>query len=221
MAVLHSFWAPQIWRNLFRGTRKALRKRYVLGTSALRMALALYFFACPRNILLVDTNPIIYLLLAWVTLQVLVLFGQEYLGASFFVPKGWITMPNVYDYHPNLITDPEAPEQNLGDCSICMEPIVIHPDSGLLGEKGDAGLQGPAGAGAALLINASMRRQYAFTPCSHIMHTACLENGCPSRLFAHHVARLCLHYNYMPAYSIGPISILVQRVMHNPAVRNV
>jgi hypothetical protein len=98
----------------------------------------------------------------------------------------WITMPNVYDYHPNLITDPEAPEQNLGDCSICMEPIVIHPDSGLLGEKGDAGLQGPAGAGAALLINASMRRQYAFTPCSHIMHTACLEKWmsiktiCPS-----------------------------------------
>ncbi|KAG8908336.1 hypothetical protein FRB99_007262 [Tulasnella sp. 403] len=179
ITVFHSFWLPQIARNVNRGTRKALSKRYTVGTSVLRALLLLYAFACPDNILLIDTSSTSYLVVAWIALQVLILIGQEYLGASFFIPKGWVTMPDVYDYHPNLIADTEAPEQNLGDCAICMEPIIVRPEGSTQpsGEKFEPGhtQSSSVGSGASLLLNVGIRRHYAFTPCSHIMHTACLE----------------------------------------------
>jgi hypothetical protein len=42
LLLLHSFWIPQIVRNARKGTRRALRKRYVFGTSLARM----YFPLC-------------------------------------------------------------------------------------------------------------------------------------------------------------------------------
>ncbi|KAG9018045.1 hypothetical protein FRB90_012548 [Tulasnella sp. 427] len=187
LGVFHSMWVPQIVRNVSRGTRKALQKRYVVGTTVLRTLLVLYYFVCPENILLLETNPWVYAIILWLGVQVMFLVGQEYLGAHFFIPRGWVTVPEVYDYHPNLMSDPEAPEQNLGDCAICLEPIVIRQESASFGnEKGGDGPHNPVGTGASLLLNAGMRRQYAFTPCSHIMHTACLEQWmrvksiCPS-----------------------------------------
>lgn len=187
LAVFHSMWVPQIVRNITRGTRKALQKRYVVGTTVLRALLVLYYFVCPENILLLETNPWAYGIILWLAIQVLFLVVQEYLGAHFFIPKGWISIPEVYDYHPNLMSDPEAPEQNLGDCAICLEPIVARQEGATFGnEKAGDGHLNPVGTGASLLINAGMRRQYAFTPCSHIMHTACLEQWmrvksiCPS-----------------------------------------
>ncbi|KAG9037882.1 hypothetical protein FRB95_003722 [Tulasnella sp. JGI-2019a] len=194
VTLLHSLWVPQIIRNVKRGTRKALSKRYVVGTSFLRALLMLYIFAYPDNIVFIEANSAVYLLIAWLAFQVLVLIGQEYLGASFFIPKGWVKEPNVYVYHPILpLPDPEAPEQSLGDCSICMEPILI--DGGLGGgsekdhQETASSMFGGAVAGAgsgSSLLGRGMRRHYAFTPCSHIMHTACLEQWmrvksvCPS-----------------------------------------
>ncbi|KAG8922557.1 hypothetical protein FRC03_006669 [Tulasnella sp. 419] len=182
VGVVHSFWLPQIVRNINRGTRKALTKRYVLGTSTLRSLLVLYIFACPDSIFLHETTSWVYVLVAWVAIQVLILVGQEYLGATFFIPAGWVSAPDVYDYHPVLpLPDPEAPEQSFGDCAICMEPIIVRAESGTQSESNDG-----TSIGASLLLSAGMRRHYAFTPCSHIMHTSCLEkwlsikNVCPT-----------------------------------------
>lgn len=34
----------------------------------------------------------------------------------------------TYDYHPPMpLPDPEAPEQSLGDCAICMDAILLDP----------------------------------------------------------------------------------------------
>ncbi|KAG8854026.1 hypothetical protein FRB96_007889 [Tulasnella sp. 330] len=182
VTLLHSLWVPQIVRNVKRGTRKALDKRYVVGTN---------IFAYPENIVFIEANRAVYLLLAWLAFQVLVLIGQEYFGASFFIPKGWVKEPDIYDYHPILpLPDPEAPEQSLGDCSICMEPILIDGGLGVpTSEKdhGSSSMFGSAGGGTRTsLLGRGMRRHYAFTPCSHIMHTTCLEKWmrvksvCPS-----------------------------------------
>ena len=34
--ICYSFWVPQIWRNMSRGTRKAIERRYVAGMSLCR-----------------------------------------------------------------------------------------------------------------------------------------------------------------------------------------
>lgn len=43
--ALHSPWLPQIVRNVKKGSRRALRKRYVLGMTTCRS----YFLLCERN----------------------------------------------------------------------------------------------------------------------------------------------------------------------------
>ena len=106
--------------------------------------------------------------------------SSNYLSLSILIfVLQWVNKPQVYDYHPVLpLPDPEAPEQSLGDCAICMEPIVVHPEGvgfGSIGEKSESGGAASVTVGASMLLNAGMRRSYAFTPCSHIMHTSCLE----------------------------------------------
>ncbi|KZT53510.1 hypothetical protein CALCODRAFT_486273 [Calocera cornea HHB12733] len=175
VGALYSFWIPQIARNARRGTRKALRWTYVIGTSIARLSFVLYIFACPQNVLFAEPTEWVWIVVAWVTFQVIVLFGQEVFGPAFFLPKSWATT-QTYDYHPPLSpTDAEAPEKSLGDCVICMEPIIIGPDSTV----------GPTGDKASLLASVGVRKNYALAPCHHLFHTACLErwlaikNICP------------------------------------------
>lgn len=65
----------------------------------------------------------------------------------------------TYNYHPPLplsVSDPEAPEQSLGDCSICME--AIHADD-------PKPLQHVA---AGLLQKVGGRKNYSLAPCHHL-----------------------------------------------------
>jgi len=105
--------------------------------------------------------------------QLAVLFAQDQLGPAFFLPKGWVTA-DTYDYHPLLPQpDPEAPEQTLGDCAICMDAIVAAPEPAATRVKSN------------LLHGAAVKRAYALAPCHHLFHTHCLErwlaikNICP------------------------------------------
>ncbi|KZP00609.1 hypothetical protein CALVIDRAFT_493843 [Calocera viscosa TUFC12733] len=175
VGALYSFWVPQIVRNARRGTRKALRWTYVIGTSIARLSFVLYIFACPKNVLFAEPTEWVWTVVAWVAFQVIVLFGQEVFGPAFFLPKSWTTT-QTYDYHPPLSpTDTEAPEKSLGDCVICMEPILLGPES-TVGATGDK---------ASLLASVGVRKNYALAPCHHLFHTACLErwlaikNICP------------------------------------------
>ncbi|CCO28681.1 putative RING finger protein C947,10 [Rhizoctonia solani AG-1 IB] len=54
IGALYSFWVPQIMRNVKRGTRKALQKRYVIGTTLCRLFFPLYIFFCPGNVLFAE-----------------------------------------------------------------------------------------------------------------------------------------------------------------------
>ncbi|KAH8111085.1 hypothetical protein DFH11DRAFT_1799176 [Phellopilus nigrolimitatus] len=129
--VYSNFWIPQIVRSARRGTTSGLRVEYLIGTSACRSFFALYLFACPNNVLGIDTSPWILVLVGFVFLQIVVVVLQEYLGPGFFLPRSY-TPTTQYDYHPYMpLPDVEAPEPSLGDCAICMDAILVQPDSHL------------------------------------------------------------------------------------------
>jgi len=156
-----SIWWPQIVKSARRNLRKPLSKRYVVGTSLCRQFFVLYLFGCPENV--VGTEPVeyVWVLVALMALQVVVIFLQEYVGPAFFLPSGWWKEP-VHDYHPIMaLPDTENPEPSLGDCSICMDPIHVQPETG--DEK------------VARLKAVANRRTYAVAPCHHLFHTRCLE----------------------------------------------
>lgn len=48
---MYSFWIPQIMLCVAADARQVLRPAYVVGTSALRLLLPLYLYACPSNLL--------------------------------------------------------------------------------------------------------------------------------------------------------------------------
>lgn len=96
-----SFWTPQIYRNVMRNCRKALRWEFVVGQSVLRLLPLTYFYLYTSNVVFVKTSPpAFYVVAAWVWLQVWILISQEILGPRFFIREGWA--PPAYDYHPLL-----------------------------------------------------------------------------------------------------------------------
>lgn len=205
-----SFWVPQIYRNVMRNCRKALRWDYVLGTSIVRIAPVAYFFLKEDNVLFARTDWLGFAVLAgWMWIQILALASQEVLGPRFFVSEGWA--PPAYDYHPILredeegatlplnITTADAPE------SLDATPAADAPSSSAKSAGEPKGknkkvfdcsicaqdIEVPvvpvgadentvAGMGGTGMI--LQRRQYMVTPCRHIFHTACLEGWLRYRL---------------------------------------
>ncbi|KAG6852138.1 hypothetical protein C0991_002659 [Blastosporella zonata] len=198
VGVTYSFiWLPQIIRSARRGRTSGLTKEYIIGTTFCRLYLALYFLACPKNVLEIEPRRWSYLLAAFVCLQSVVVMLQEHLGPAFFLPKRvclsqmamyfrdvitddtfqYITV-KTYDYHPPMpLPDPEAPEQSLGDCAICMDAIIVGRNTGSASAKewdveGGEGLNKKS---ASLLTEFQMgiegsvaRRTYSLAPCSHL-----------------------------------------------------
>lgn len=197
--VYLSFWCPQIYRNIMRNCRKALRWDFVLGQSAVRMIPITYFYGVSDNVLFSRNDIRALLVLAgWVWIQILALASQEILGSRFFIREGWA--PPAYDYHPLLREDEEGATMPIGsaqlpdddstsmskageskgkgrkvfDCSICAQDIEVPViPAGASGEN-SSGL----GGGGMIL----QRRAYMVTPCRHIFHTPCLEGWMRYRL---------------------------------------
>jgi len=180
---LYAFlWAPQLYRSAKRGRSSGLHAEYVIGVTLCRLFFVLYFLICPKNILDVEPRPWIWCVAAAMCIQICVLFLQERLGPTFFLPTRMAKKTQTYDYHPAIpLPDPEAPEQSLGDCSICMDAIIVDPS---LIQKGDDEKEQLLGLGRWGQA-ASMRKSYSLAPCHHLFHTACLErwlaikNICP------------------------------------------
>ena len=73
----------------------------------------------------------------------------------------------TYDYHPPMpLPDPEAPEQSLGDCAICMDAIAVDPALRQhADEKGDAHSIARRTGG---LLAQNARKSYSLAPCHHL-----------------------------------------------------
>ena len=194
-----SLWVPQIYRNIIRNCRKALRWEFVVGQSVLRLAPLIYFYTVTDNILFVANHHYTaYVLVGWVWIQVWALASQEILGPRLFIPSGWA--PPAYDYHPILREDdeetgatmpigltrattnvnfpggsgdPKESGQRILDCAICMQNIDVPvvPAGGREGE-----------ASASLATTLFSRRAYMVTPCRHVFHSPCLEGWMRYRL---------------------------------------
>ena len=91
LLVLHSFWVPQVYRNVMRGVRKALGWRYVFGMSVSRGAMAAWLIWYQRGdwVFLWESEDrdIIWgwVLLGWLWFQVVLLLAQEIFGPRFFI----------------------------------------------------------------------------------------------------------------------------------------
>ncbi|KAF2470107.1 uncharacterized protein BDR25DRAFT_304071 [Lindgomyces ingoldianus] len=194
-----SFWCPQIYRNIMRNCRKALRWDFVLGQSIVRLIPITYFYAVSDNVLFSRNDLSALMVLAgWVWVQILALASQELLGSRFFIREGWA--PPAYDYHPVLREDEEGATMPIGstqapdddsspssmskageskgkgtkvfDCSICTQDVEV-----LVLPSGASSENAP-GLGGMIL----QRRAYMVTPCRHIFHTPCLEGWMRYRL---------------------------------------
>ncbi|KAJ7091331.1 hypothetical protein B0H15DRAFT_930088 [Mycena belliarum] len=203
VAISYSFfWLPQIVRSARRGRGSGLSKEYLLGTTACRLYIALYFLLCPKNVLEIEPRPWSYFLGAFVCLQVAVVILQDTaLGPTFFLPRRYAAV-KTYDYHPVMpLPDLESPDQSLGDCAICMDAIYVDPSlrrrPTSLDDKSDRDKTSVKGTGKRKtrggILNAvqmgvgsaTVRKNYSLAPCHHLFHTDCLEkwlaikNICP------------------------------------------
>ncbi|KAK5993314.1 DSC E3 ubiquitin ligase complex subunit 1-like protein [Cladobotryum mycophilum] len=189
-----SLWVPQIYRNVIRNCRRALKWQFVIGQSVLRLLPLAYFWVKPDNFAYARTDRRAFaVLVVWVWLQILVLATQDAVGPRFGIPAGWT--PDAWDYHPVLREDnieagglpiglgEESPSTERGrssedkgrggglraiDCAICRELLEVPVVR--------------AGGDDTNVASVFTRRMYMVTPCRHIFHTACLEGWMRFRL---------------------------------------
>lgn len=150
-----SFWVPQIVLCVRCDVRQPLRPEFVLGTSVARLALPLYIYACPSNLLRVQPDlRLCGALAGWVGLQAAVLLAQRAWGPRCFLPKA--LLPQRYDYGRPL-PPPRCGDAEGGDgcrereCIICLCDVDLAPGA---------------------------KAQRALTPCGHVFHRSCLAQWC-------------------------------------------
>jgi hypothetical protein len=91
LLALHSFWLPQVYRNVMRGVRKALGWRYVFGMTISRGAMAVWLIWYQKGDWVFlweseDTDAIWgWILMGWLWFQVCILLAQEIFGPRFFI----------------------------------------------------------------------------------------------------------------------------------------
>jgi hypothetical protein len=206
-----SFWVPQIYRNIMRNCRKALRWEYVIGTSVVRSIPVAYFYLKKDNVLFAQTDWFGFAILAgWMWMQIMAMGSQEILGPRFFVKEGWA--PPAYDYHPILREDEEGATMPLNittadaDSPTTLDASSSTDDAAAAKSAGESKGKGkklfdcsicaqdievpviPAGADETSVAGMGatgmilQRRQYMVTPCRHIFHTGCLEGWMRYRL---------------------------------------
>ncbi|PVI05259.1 hypothetical protein DM02DRAFT_725233 [Periconia macrospinosa] len=194
--VYVSFWIPQIYRNVMRNCRKALRWDFVIGQSIVRLLPVAYFYGVEGNVLFSKTDwRALAVLVGWVWVQIVALASQEILGSRFFVREGWA--PPAYDYHPILREDEEGDTMPIGSSSTgsaseglgsSSEETSLQPgeskgkgkkvfDCSICAQDIEVPVIPVGGAveGQGLGGLTLQRRVYMVTPCRHIFHTSCLE----------------------------------------------
>jgi hypothetical protein len=144
-----AFWLPQIARNVALDTGGPFQPAFVWFTSASRLALPLYLYACPRSFLrlspaaaragLAEPDPPLALALAaWLLGQAALLHLQRRKGAHCFLPPA--LRPSKYNYAQRI------PPALIGaTCSVCLTPVT--------------------GVGS---------EEHMLNPCGHLFHKACL-----------------------------------------------
>ncbi|QPG73950.1 hypothetical protein FOA43_001265 [Brettanomyces nanus] len=184
LTVFNSYWFPQIYRNVIRGSRKSFTWQFILGTSIIRLAPIAYACIFPNPFYHHPDYMFVVFLSSWIAIQLFALFLQEILGPRFFLPERYL--PKTYKYHPLLtkgdlengynfesfVDSDQPPGSTLKcklDCTICMQSLEIPViDNTVENTELHESMASNA-------RNLMATRAYMVTPCRHIFHTECLE----------------------------------------------
>lgn len=146
ITFFNSFWFPQIYRNVLRGSRTSFSWEFILYTSVLRLIPVVYIDLFPNSFHHHRDIGYLVFLFFWMSLQLVILLLQELLGPRFFLSDKYL--PATYDYHPiitkgdiesgfnldaeELVSDgsssTDEDSRNLKyvtDCAICMQKVEI------------------------------------------------------------------------------------------------
>ncbi|KAG0673108.1 hypothetical protein C6P42_002972 [Pichia californica] len=201
ITIFNSFWIPQIYRNVLRGSRTSFTWEFMLGMSALRLIPIIYIDIFTNSFHHHKDIGFVIFLFFWMSLQLFVLFLQEILGPRFFLSDKYL--PKTYNYHPiiskgdvesgfnldaeEIVSDGSSADEDsrtlkyVTDCAICMQKVEIPiVDSNQLHSHTEQfGSNTPPSTGLGFAkgtANIIARRKYMVTPCNHVFHTDCLEN---------------------------------------------
>ncbi|KAJ5902078.1 hypothetical protein N7495_002606 [Penicillium taxi] len=207
-SIYLSFWVPQIYRNVMRNCRKALRWDFVVGQSILRLLPFMYFLTARGNVLFIRPDwTTAFAMAGWMWIQAWLLASQDILGPRFFVPRGWA--PHAYDYHPTFRDQAGADDDLEAGDSLSIASLRADERDVVSDNKEDGtnrkerkramfdcaicmqDIEVPVLPALSSVIGSSVaegatsilsRRAYMVTPCRHIFHTACLESWMRLRL---------------------------------------
>ena len=74
-----------------------------------------------------------------------------------------------YNYHPTIpLPDPEAPEQMLGHCAICMEAILVDPSLRRRSKSGDVKERPAIALQVPPLKKVATAKMYSLMPYHHL-----------------------------------------------------
>eukprot|EP00591_Stephanopyxis_turris_P009292 CAMPEP_0195515190 /NCGR_PEP_ID=MMETSP0794_2-20130614/6347_1 /TAXON_ID=515487 /ORGANISM="Stephanopyxis turris, Strain CCMP 815" /LENGTH=1211 /DNA_ID=CAMNT_0040643581 /DNA_START=360 /DNA_END=3996 /DNA_ORIENTATION=+ len=131
--ALHSFWIPQILRNIYTEAKRPLHKNYLIGMSLTRLVAPIYVFGI-GDTFLKEMNPMFpqryglcFGLIVWVGVQAGVLMMQAKYGARFMIPAR--LLPPKFDYSrpiPSSILPTPSPTLNNTNTDIELGPTTTN-----------------------------------------------------------------------------------------------
>ncbi|WFC99625.1 hypothetical protein MYAM1_002370 [Malassezia yamatoensis] len=189
--LLFSFWVPQIVQN-YRMRTSGVNAVTVIGMTLTRFYLPICMSVSSQKICSV-----------WLSVQMVILVGQDALGPWFFVPKAFLRQEVRWNWHPTpdqlyaqLKDDDDIEVPNwaqpedmpLGDCPVCLCPNSWDPDQDQAEEATRFfGIHQPTWPSWKVWkTDRDPQSNVMVTPCHHIFHTSCLKQWmsikhiCPS-----------------------------------------
>ena len=163
---------PQIIENAINKSRNTPNTSFAICMMITQCFFALYIKGCPSNVmeLQADLNWTLYFV-AYVTLQIVILYLQRKCGSRFFIPKickFW----NEYNYYKDFSEDLEEGNNPDGanTCCIWLNPLSYFEEQSQQEEH-------PARSLSRLFRRAqdSNPRMYMRTPCGHKYHPQWLK----------------------------------------------
>ncbi|WFD43992.1 hypothetical protein MPSI1_002657 [Malassezia psittaci] len=200
--LLFSFWVPQIVQN-YRMRTSGVNASTVIGMTLTRFYLPIYLFWYPHNLLFFEPTRLVWIPIVWLSVQMVILVGQDALGPWFFVPKAFWHHENHWNWHPTpeqlyaqLKDDDDIEVPNwaepedmpLGDCPVCLCPNSWDADQDQAEETTRFfGINQPTWPSWKIWkTDSDPSSNVMVTPCHHIFHTSCLKQWmnikhiCPS-----------------------------------------